>query len=142
MIPNVKKGSPLVDALVVQHLVLGEDVPVVAEELLCLLVDVPVHDVDEGRGALQVLQVDVVEDPGVDDHVVLDIVHREAAVDGLPLRDSHPVVVHLLEVELLVDIERLGGLPQHELELAQSPPPDAAVSGLNLSRHINYHLDF
>ena len=48
MIPNVKEGSPLVDALVVQHLVLGEDIPVVAEELLCLLVDVSVHDVYEG----------------------------------------------------------------------------------------------
>ena len=58
----------------------------------------------------------------------------------LPLSDGHPVVVHLLEVELLVDIERLGGLPQHELELAQSPPPDAAVSGLNLSRHIDYKI--
>ena len=110
MIPNLKKGSPLVDALVVQHLVLGEDVPVIAEELLCLLVDVPVHDVDEGRGALQVLQVDVVEDPGVDDHVVLDVVvrHRDATVPHLSLRHRHPIVVHLLFRELVICVQSLN----------------------------------
>ena len=35
------------------------------------LVDFSLVDVDEGGGALQVLQVDVVDDPGVHDHVVL-----------------------------------------------------------------------
>ena len=42
-----------------------------------------------------------------------------------------PVIVHLLEIELLIDVERLGGFPQHQLELAQSPPPDATVTGLD-----------
>ena len=35
------------------------------------LVDFSLVDVDEGSGSLQVLQVDVVDDPGVHDHVVL-----------------------------------------------------------------------
>ena len=111
---------PLVDPLVVQHLVLRQDVSVIAEELLCLLVDVAVHDVDEGRGTLQVLQVDVVEDPGVDDHVVLDVVvrHRDAAVAHLPLGHGHPVVVHLLLRELVVGVQSLGRFSQHQLHLA------------------------
>ena len=40
--------------------------------------------------------------------------------------------MHLLEIELLIDVERLGGFPQHQLELAQSPPPDATVTGLKI----------
>ena len=35
------------------------------------LIDFPFVDVDEGRGPLEVLQVDVVDDAGVDDDVVL-----------------------------------------------------------------------
>jgi hypothetical protein len=38
------------------------------------LIDFPFVDVDEGRGPLEVLQVDVVDDAGVDDDVVLKIV--------------------------------------------------------------------
>ena len=40
--------------------------------------------------------------PGVDDHVVLHVVvrHGDAAVPDLPLSDRHPVVVHLLLIEL------------------------------------------
>ena len=100
---------PLVDPLVVQHLVLGQHVPVVGEEVLGLLVDVPVHDVDEGRGPLEVLEVDVPQDPGVDDHVVLHVVvrHGDAAVPHLPLGHGHPVVVHLLLGELVVLVESL-----------------------------------
>ena len=33
---------------------------------------------------------------------------------------------------LVILIERPGGLPEHELELAQRPPPDAGVPGLEL----------
>ncbi len=38
------------------------------------LIDFPFVDVDEGRGPLEVLQVDVVDDAGVDDDVVLKII--------------------------------------------------------------------
>ncbi len=33
----------------------------------------PVLNVDEGRSTLQILQVDVLEDPSVDDHVILHL---------------------------------------------------------------------
>ena len=33
---------------------------------------------------------------------------------------------------LVILIERPGGLSEHELELAQCPPPDASVPGLEL----------
>ena len=33
---------------------------------------------------------------------------------------------------LVILIESPGGLPEHELELAQRPPPDAGVPGLEL----------
>lgn len=36
------------------------------------LVDFPVVDVDEGSRSLQVLQVDVVDDASVDNHVILE----------------------------------------------------------------------
>ena len=113
LVELVSLGLPLVDAFVVEHLVLGEDIPVVAEEVLGLLVDVSVHDVDEGRCTLQVLQVYVVEDPGVDDDMVLDVVvrHGDAAVLDLALRDSHAVVVHLGLIELVIGKESLGSLP-------------------------------
>ena len=125
---------PLVNPLGVDHLLPGPVVPVVGQQGLGLLVHVPVLDVDEGGGSLQVLEVDVVEDPGVDDDVVLHVVHRETAVDDLPLGDGHPVVVHLGLGELLVHKQRLGSFPQHQLEFAQSAPPDPAISGLQL-RH-------
>ena len=54
-----------------------------------------------------------------------NIVHIEAAVDDLPLRDGHPVVVHLLQVELLVGEEGLRGLAQHQLQLTKGSPPEA-----------------
>ena len=87
--PTFKISSiPLVDSLVRDHLVLGKDIPVVAQEILGLLscqismedilnkikridlsqtmqerqsnrVQMSIHDVDEGRGSLQVLKVDV-----------------------------------------------------------------------------------
>jgi hypothetical protein len=38
------------------------------------LIDFPFVDVDKGRGPLEVLQVDVVDDAGVDDDVVLKII--------------------------------------------------------------------
>ena len=47
--------------------------PVICEEVLGLLVQMSVHDVNEGRGPLQILQVDVVDDPGVDNYVVFQI---------------------------------------------------------------------
>ena len=51
-----------------------------------------VHDVNEGRGPLQVLEVDVPEDPGVDDDMVLDVVirHCDASIPDLSLCHSHP----------------------------------------------------
>ena len=66
--------------------------PVICEEVLSLLIQVPVHDVNEGGGSLQVLEVDVPQDPGVDDDMVLDIVirHCDASVPDLPLCHSHP----------------------------------------------------
>ena len=61
-----------------------------------------VHDVNEGRGPLQVLEVDVPEDPGVDDDMVLDIVirHVDAAIPDLPLCHRHSVIVHFFLSEL------------------------------------------
>ena len=66
--------------------------PVICEEVLSLLIQVPVHDVNEGGGSLQVLEVDVPQDPGVDDDMVLDVVirHCDASVPDLPLSHSHP----------------------------------------------------
>ena len=78
--------------------------PVMRQELDSLLVDLPVVDVDEGRCPLEVLQVDVVDDPGVDDDVVLDVGDGEASVDDLALGDGHLVVVHLLVVHLSVHV--------------------------------------
>ena len=49
--------------------------------------------------------------------------------------------MHFLEVELLIDVERLGGFPQHQLELAQSPPPDAGVPGLELGLSLVEEVD-
>ena len=54
------------------------------------------------------MDVDVLEDAGVDDDVVLDVGDGEAAIDNLPLRHGHPVVVHLLLRELLVGVQGLG----------------------------------
>ena len=66
--------------------------PVICEEVLSLLIQVPVHDVNEGGGSLQVLEVDVPQDPGVDNDMVLDVVirHSDASVPDLPLCHSHP----------------------------------------------------
>ena len=65
--------------------------PVICEEVLSLLVQMSVHDVNEGRGPLQVLEIDVPEDPGVDDNMVLDIVirHCDASIPDLSLCHSH-----------------------------------------------------
>ena len=51
---------------------------------------------------LQVLHVDVLKDPGVDDDMILYVIirHGDAAVPDLPLSHRHPVVVHLLLIEL------------------------------------------
>ena len=51
--------------------------------------------------------------PGVKNDMVLDILNIDTAIDDLPLCDRHPVVMHLLQVELFIDIKRLGSLPQH-----------------------------
>ena len=93
---------PLVGALVVGHLELGQEVPVLGEEVLSLLVHVPVHDVDEGRGSLEVLEVDVLQDPGVDDDVILDVVirHVDASIPDFPLCHRHSVIVHFFLGEL------------------------------------------
>ena len=97
------------------------------------IVNFSIHDVNKCRSSLEILKVDVVEDPGVDDHVVLDVVvrHRDAAVAHLPLGHGHPVVVHLLLRELVVGVQGLGRLSQHQLHLAQSSPPDASISCLS-----------
>ena len=81
-------------------------VPVICEEVLGLLVQMSVHDVNEGRGPLQILEVDVPEDPGVDDHMVLDIVirHRDAAVPDLPLCHSHPAIGHRRDISAFLTI--------------------------------------
>ena len=70
-------------------LILCEYVSVVGEEVLGFVVQMAVHNVDEGGGSLEVLQVDVAQDPGVDDHVVLHVVvrHVDAAVPHL--RSNH-----------------------------------------------------
>ena len=39
--------------------------PVICEEVLGLLVQMSVHDVNEGGGPLQVLEIDVVQDPAL-----------------------------------------------------------------------------
>jgi hypothetical protein len=56
-----------------------------------------------------------------------NVFHVETAVDDLPLGHGHPVVVHLLQVELFVGEERLGGLAQHQLQLTQRSPPGVVV---------------
>ena len=57
-----------------------------------------IHDVNKGRGPLEILEVDVPEDPGVDDHMVLDVViwHCDAAIPDLPLCHSHPNMVIIM----------------------------------------------
>ena len=67
--------------------------------------------------------------PGVDDDVVLDVLYAEAAVDDLPLRHGHVVVVHLGVVHLAVDVQGVGGLAQHQLHLGKGAPPNASVPG-------------
>ena len=81
--------APLVDPLVVDHLVLGQDVPVVAQEVLGFLefgnrqddisqarcrmkdslmanrIQVTIHDVNKRRSSLQVLKVDIPVDGGL-----------------------------------------------------------------------------
>ena len=42
---------------------------------------------------------------------------------------------------LVILIERPGGLPEHELQLAQSPPPDAGVPGLELGLALVQEVD-
>ena len=103
--------------------------PVICEEVLGLLVQMSVHDVNEGRGPLQVLEIDVPEDPGVDDNMVLDIVirHCDASIPDLSLCHSHsdiwqihhlyycsisknlnwPVVVHFLLSKLVILVQSL-----------------------------------
>ena len=58
------------------------------------------------------------QNPCVDDNMVLHILHRETPIDNFSLRDCHPVVVHLLQAELIIGMQGLGGFSQHELELA------------------------
>ena len=81
--------TPLVDSLVCDHLVLGQDVPVVAQEVLGFLefgnrqddisqarcrmkdslmanrIQVTIHDVNKRRSSLQVLKVDIPVDGGL-----------------------------------------------------------------------------
>ena len=59
-----------------------------------------VHDINKGRGPLEVLEVDVPEDPGVDDHMVLDIViwHCDTAIPDFPLCHSHPDIGHHYDI--------------------------------------------
>ena len=84
--------------------------PVICEEVLGLLVQMCVHDVNEGGGPLQVLEVDVPEDPGVDDDMIFDIVirHGDTAIPHFSLCDSHPVIVHLLFSELIILVQSLS----------------------------------
>ena len=50
--------------------------------------------------------------------------------------------MHLLKIELLIDVERLGGFPQHQLELAKSPPPYATVASLNRKMTLKHLSQF
>ena len=42
---------------------------------------------------------------------------------------------------LVILIERPGGFPEHELELAQCPPPDTGVPGLELGLALVQEVD-
>ena len=83
----------------------------------------PVLYVNKCSRPFQVLQVNVLKDPeyeneleniscwchsgvlpGVDDDVILDILHIQTAVYNLSLSDGHPVVVHLVEGEVSVGV--------------------------------------
>ena len=98
----------LIDSFVVEHLFPRLYVSIGLQQLLRLLVNISVLDVDERRGPLEVLQVDVLDDPGVDDNMVSDVVDRQTAVNDLPLGDGHPVVVHLLVGELVIHVQGLA----------------------------------
>ena len=54
-----------------------------SQQLNRLLIDFPVINVDKSRGAFQILQVDVIDDPSVNDDVILDVAHAQAAIDDL-----------------------------------------------------------
>ena len=64
------------------------------------------------------------QDSCVDDNMILHILHRQAAIDDFPLSNCHPVVMHLLQGELVIGMQGLGRLSQHQLQLTQSTPPD------------------
>ena len=86
----------------------------------------------EGPGSLDVLHIDAVYDPGIHNHVVLDILYVEAAEPDLPLRDGHEVVVQLLVVEDPVGVEGAGGEAEHSLQLLQRLPPHSNINALKL----------
>ena len=57
------------------------------------LIDFPFVDVDEGRGPLEVLQVDVIDDAGVDDDVVLKIIDSFYLVINIIMFSENELIV-------------------------------------------------
>ena len=45
--------------------------------------------------------------PCVDDHMILNILNIDAAIDNLPLSDSHSVMVHLVKCEVSICMKSL-----------------------------------
>ena len=68
--------------------------PVICKKVLSFLVQMSVHNINKGRGPLEVLEVYIPQDPSVDNDMVLDIVirHRDASIPDLPFCNSHPEI--------------------------------------------------
>ncbi len=79
--------------------------------------------------------------PGEPRNAYLDILNRETPVDDFTLGDGHVVVVHLLVVHLPVDVERVGGLSQHQLHFGQGTPPDTRIPGLQFGDALVEEVD-
>ena len=45
--------------------------------------------------------------PCVDDNMILNILNIDAAIDNLPLSDSHSVMVHLVKCEVSICMKSL-----------------------------------